>query len=292
MAAAEARRGEAGGLGIIAGSGPVPRRLIEACRTAGRPVCVVAFDGQTDRETVAEVPHLWTRLGAAGDILDFLRAQSVDELVLAGPIKRPSLSEVRPDWRAAKFFARIGKRAFSDDGLLGSIVRALEEEEGFRVVGIDQVLGGARLAPGPLGRHRPDAGAEADIRRGIEVATALGALDIGQSVVVQQGTVLGLEAVEGTDALLARCGGLRLAGPGGVLVKLQKPRQERRVDLPTIGRRTVEGAAAAGLRGIALDARGTLLVDRAETVEAADAAGLFLLAVDPEADAAAGGAPA
>lgn len=281
MAAADARtvRESAGALGIVAGAGPVPRRLIEVCRHAGRPVCVVAFEGQTDRETVEGVPHLWTRLGAAGDILDFLRAQGAGDLVLAGPIKRPSLSEVRPDWRAAKFFARIGKRAFSDDGLLGSIVRALEEEEGFRVVGVDQVLGGGTLPPGPLGRHRPDATAEADIRRGVEVALALGRLDIGQAVVVQQGTVLGLEAIEGTDALLARCATLRLSGDGGVLVKLRKPQQERRVDLPTVGCDTVEAARRAGLRGIALDAGGTLLVDRETTVAAADAAGLFLVAV-------------
>ncbi|MEX2632306.1 MAG: UDP-2,3-diacylglucosamine diphosphatase LpxI [Tistlia sp.] len=279
MAAADAAPARPG-LGIIAGAGPVPRRLIQACRDAGRPLCVVAFEGQTDPETVEDVPHLWTRLGAAGEILDFLRAQQVGELVLAGPIKRPSLSEVRPDWRAARFFARIGKRAFSDDGLLGSIVRALEEEEGFRVVGLDQLLGGGPLRPGPLGRHRPDALAQADIRRGVEVARAVGRLDIGQAVVVQQGTVLGVEAIEGTDALLARCAGLALSGPGGVLVKLSKPQQERRVDLPTVGRDTVAGAASAGLRGLAVEARGTLIVDRAETVAAADAAGLFLVAVD------------
>ncbi|SMF70569.1 hypothetical protein SAMN06265365_12727 [Tistlia consotensis] len=279
MAAAEAGSAPRT-LGIIAGAGPVPRRLIAACREDGRGVCVVAFEGQTDPETVAGVAHLWTRLGAAGEILDFLRAQGAGELVLAGPIRRPSLGEVRPDWRAARFFARIGKRAFSDDGLLGSIVRALEEEEGFRVVGIDQVLGGGTLPPGPLGRHRPDAQAEADIRRGIEVAAAVGRLDIGQAVVVQQGSVLGIEAIEGTDALLARCAGLRLAGPGGVLVKLKKPQQERRVDLPTVGLATIEGARAAGLRGIALDAGGTLIVDRRETVAAADAAGLFLVAVE------------
>lgn len=286
MAGAEAGSAASprGALGIVAGAGPVPRQLIAACRDAGRPVCVVAFEGQTDPETVAGVPHLWTRLGAAGDILDFLRAQGADELVLAGPIKRPSLSEVRPDWRAARFFARIGKRAFSDDGLLGSIVRALEQEEGFRVVGIDDILGGGRLAAGPLGRLRPDAQAEADVERGIEAARALGRLDIGQAVVVQQGTVLGVEAIEGTDALLARCATLRLAGPGGVLVKLAKPQQERRVDLPTIGRRTVAGARDAGLRGIAVDARGILIVEREATVAAADAAGLFLVAVEPPAE--------
>lgn len=280
MAGAEQRSG-GGVLGILAGAGPVPRRLIQECRRRGRPLCVVAFENQTDRETVAEVPHLWTRLGAAGEALAFLRAQGVEELVLAGPIRRPSLSELRLDWRAARFIGRIGARAFSDDGLLGSIVRVLEEEEGFRVVGLDELLGGGTRPPGPLGRHRPDAVAEADIRRGVEVLMGIGRFDIGQAVVVQQGTVLGVEAIEGTDALLERCAGLRLAGPGGVLVKLRKPQQERRVDLPTVGPATVERAQAAGLRGIALDAGGTLLVEGEAAVALADRSGLFLVAVEP-----------
>ena len=272
--------GRRGALGILAGSGPLPRQLAAACRDSGRAVCLVAFEGQTDRESTAGVPHLWTRLGAAGEILDFLRNQGADELVLAGPMRRPSLSEIRPDWRAARFLARIGARAFSDDGLLGSIVRALEEEEGFRIVGVDEILGLSEFPAGPLGRHRPDAQAEADIRRGIEVCRAIGRLDIGQAVVVQQGSVLGVEAIEGTDALIERCGPLRLAGPGGVLVKLKKPQQERRVDLPTVGPETVERAQAAGLRGIAIEARATLLVERGETVARADEKGLFLVAVE------------
>jgi len=136
------------------------------------------------------------------------------------------------------------------------------------------------LAPvGVLGAVAPDAVAEADIARGLDVAQALGRLDVGQSVVVQQGMVLGVEAIEGTDALIARCGRLRREGGGGVLVKIAKPGQDRRADLPTIGARTVSACAEAGLSGIAVAAGSTLLVDRAAIVAAADRAGLFVAGV-------------
>ena len=150
-----------------------------------------------------------------------------------------------------------------------------------RVVGVQELLDDLLQKPGLLAGALPDAVARSDIARGIAVAAALGAVDVGQSVVVQQGLVLGVEGVEGTDALLARCGDLRREGPGGVLVKRVKPGQSRLVDLPTIGPRTIAEAAASGLRGVAFEAEGTILVDRAATVAAAEAAGLFLLAFDP-----------
>ncbi len=270
-----------GPLGIIAGSGGLPRRLIESCRASGREVFVLALEGEADSATVDGVPHAWCRIGAGGTGLDLLRAHAVDELVLAGGVRRPSLGALRPDWRAAKFFARVGYRALGDDGLLSAIVKELERE-GFRVVGADQLLGEAALPEGPLGMLRPDADALADIALGLRLARAIGALDIGQAVVVQQGLVLGVEAIEGTDSLLRRVAGLRRGGPGGVLVKAEKPGQEKRADRPTIGPQTVSLAATAGLRGIAAEAGATLLLDRVEMIRIADAAGLFVVGVRPE----------
>ena len=147
------------------------------------------------------------------------------------------------------------------------------------VIGPDQLLDTAALPPGPLGQLGPDADAGADITRGIEVARALGGLDIGQAVVIQQGLVLGVEAIEGTDRLLRRCAELRREGPGGVLVKMEKPGQERRVDRPTIGPHTVALSAEAGLQGIAAEAGATLVLDRDEVARAADQAGLFVVGV-------------
>jgi DUF1009 family protein len=268
-------------LGILAGSGELPSRLVEACRAAGRPFFILAFEGEADPALAAAGPHAFVRLGAAETGFRLLRENGVEAIVLAGGIRRPSLGSLRPDWRAAKFLARIGYRALGDDNLLSAIVRELEAE-GFAVVGADEIIGSALAEEGPFGRHRPDAQAEADIAHGMRIVRALGSLDIGQAVVVQQGMVLGVEAIEGTDALLGRCRELRRDGPGGVLVKAAKPGQERRADLPTIGRRTVAAAAAAGLRGIAVEAGSTLVLDRGGVAAAADRAGLFVVGVRAE----------
>jgi DUF1009 family protein len=271
-----------GRLGIIAGSGGLPRRLIESSRAKGREVFVLALRGEAEPETVENVPHAWCRMGAAAKALELLRDNGVTDLVLAGGIRRPTLSAVRPDWRAAKFFAKVGYRMLGDDGLLSAVVKELEIE-GFRLLGAHELLDeGAAVPEGPLGRLRPNAEAAADIARGIAIARAVGRLDIGQAVVVQQGLVLGVEAIEGTDALLKRCAMLRRDGPGGVLVKLEKLGQEVRIDRPTVGPQTVRLAAEAGLQGIAVEAGATLLLDRDEMVRAADAAGLFVVGVRPE----------
>ncbi len=269
-----------GPLGIIAGSGGLPGRVIESCRAAGREVFVLALEGEADRAIVEPMPHVWCRIGGAATALDVLRAHGVVELVLAGGVRRPSLVALRPDWRAAKFLARAGYRALGDDGLLSAIVNELERE-GFCIVGPDQLLGEAALPEGPLGLRRPDADALADIAHGMRLARAIGALDIGQAVVVQQGLVLGVEAIEGTDGLLRRCAELRRDGPGGVLVKAEKPGQEKRADRPTIGPRTVTLAAASGLRGIAAQADATIVIDRDEVIRLADQAGLFVVGIRP-----------
>jgi UDP-2,3-diacylglucosamine hydrolase len=269
---------DAGRLGIVAGNGGLPRRLVEACRESGRYVFVLALEGAAEPATIADVPHAWCRVGAAARGLALLRENAVAELVLAGGVQRPSLAALRPDWRAAKFLARVAYRALGDDGLLSAVVAELERE-GFRVIGADQILGSGLAPEGPFGRIRPDAQANADIAHGAHIARALGGLDIGQAVVVQQGMVLGVEAIEGTDDLIRRCAKLRREGPGGVLVKLQKPGQEQRADRPVIGPQTAALAAEAGLRGIAVEAGATIVIDRDQVVAIADEAGLFVFGI-------------
>jgi len=268
----------AGKLGILAGSGDVPARLVEACHESGRKVFVLAFEGHTDPSAVRGAEHAWTRLGAIGSALQSLRQAGVTELVMAGPIRRPSVRELRPDMRGLQFIAKASMESQGDDGLLRSVIAGLEEE-GFRLLGIDDVLSGVLAEEGPLGKRSADKQGEIDIARGLKVALALGAVDVGQSVVVQGGIVLGVEAIEGTDRLLARCKDLRRAGPGGVLVKAKKPGQDTRVDLPTVGPRTVRNAASAGLRGIAVQAGGTLVIDRDKLAAEADRAGLFVIGI-------------
>ena len=243
---------------------------------------VVALRGYAEPAVVGHFPHETIRMGAAGAILAALRRHGVTDLVLVGPVRRPSLLDVRPDSEGARILARIGRAAFAgDDGLLAAVVRVLGDE-GFRVLGAHEVVTDALGPRGVLGRVGPDAAGMADIARAAEVIRALGAVDVGQGCVVQQGIVLAVEAIEGTDAMLARAAGLARPGPGGVLLKLVKPGQDRRADLPAIGPRTIHAAAGAGLRGVGFEAGGTLLTDRAGCIAAADAAGLFLIGIDPD----------
>jgi len=159
--------------------------------------------------------------------------------------------------------------------LLSNASDALDKERFLALTNPDESADPLRI------RIIPDEQAEADIKRGIEVARGLGALDVGQAVVVQQGIVLGVEAIEGTDRLIRRCGELRREGPGGVLVKMKKPGQDRRLDLPTIGVNTVREAASAGLRGIAVETGGALVLGRDAVTAEADRMGLFVIGVSP-----------
>jgi DUF1009 family protein len=270
-----------GRLGLIAGGGDLPLRVLDACRASGRDVFVVALEGQADPALVTPgLPHAWVRIGAPGRMIAAFRAAGIDELVMAGRVVRPSLSEIRPDWRAIKFLAARGGRLGGDDDLLSAIIAAIEREEGWRVIPVGVLLQDLPAPLGVLGRHWPGAEDEADIALGLAAARRLGAADIGQAVVVQQGVVIAEEDALGTDALLARAGQLRRPGRGPVLVKIRKPQQESRADPPVVGPQTVAGAAAGGFAGIAVEAGGTLVLDRPETVRRADAAGLYIVGVD------------
>jgi hypothetical protein len=204
-------------------------------------------------------------LDAVGAIRQALRAHACTDLVIIGPVKRPSIFSLRPDAEGVKLLAKIGRAAFAgDDGLLAAVLRVLGEE-GFNLLGAHDILGDALAPPGLLTTRAPDTAAMADIERGIAVLKIIGAV----------------EAVEGTDAMLARIPAVTRPGPAGVLVKLAKPGQERRADMPTIGVATIRHAREAGLQGVAFEAGGTILADRKSMIEAADAAGMFLLGVQP-----------
>lgn len=267
-------------VGILAGGGPLPGQVAAAAIAAGRGVFLVGLEGYAEPAVLKPFPHAMARLGAAGQILSLLRNASVRDLVLVGPVRRPSIFDLRPDAEGVKIMARVGRAAFGgDDGLLAAVVRVLAEE-GFNVIGAHEILTESLGPKGLLTRIGPDAQAQADIDRGIAVLRALGPVDVGQGCIVQMGIVLAVEAIEGTDAMIRRAGPLHRPGPGGVLVKLVKPGQDRRADLPTIGPGTIAACVAAGLRGIAFEAGGTMLTDRAATIADADTRGIFLLGVD------------
>ena len=266
-------------LGIIAGGGALPGLIARACEGEGREILVIAFEGETDPATCAGVPHRWLGLGAVGSLLKSLRQADCREVVLAGAIRRPSLSSLKVDLRGMRLMGRIARaKGRGDDALLSLVIEELEAE-GFNVIGADDLIATLCAPTGVLGERAPDEDAERDIAIGIEAARTLGAQDIGQAVVVQAGRVLGVEGVEGTDELIKRCAVLQEAGPGAVLVKMKKPGQERRADLPTIGATTIERLVEAGFRGVAVEAGETLILERAKAVARADAHGVFMVGV-------------
>ncbi|MBU6475283.1 MAG: UDP-2,3-diacylglucosamine diphosphatase LpxI [Alphaproteobacteria bacterium] len=262
-------------LGIIAGGGSLPQKLMDACKRAQRDFFVLALQGQAEKKTFSGVPHRFVRLGATNEAISILKAENVDAVVLAGSVRRPGLLEMKPDWRTLQVFAQLGMAALGDDALLRAVAGELEKE-GFRLVGAHEIEPSLLTPEGVLTVKRPSPENETDMQYGIRAVKTLGALDIGQAAVVQQGIVLGLEAVEGTDSLLNRCRELNRKGRGGVLVKGCKPQQDRRLDLPAVGLRTVRLAYEAGLEGIAIEAGASLVLDRDAVTAAADNLGLFL----------------
>ncbi len=268
-----------GCLGIIAGQGDLPRDLIKACQYKKIPFYILAYEGQTDPAFVKDFPHDLVGLGQAGKSVKLFRDHKVDHIVMAGYFNRPAWSSLKPDLKGIALMAKLVGKPMGDDGLFRMIIEFFEGE-GFHVISPDDLLGQEAMLPlETLTKAQPDDQALSDIKRGYKAAKALGAQDIGQSVIVQQGLVLGVEALEGSDELIRRTASLKQEGPGGVFVKVIKPGQETRVDRSVIGPHTVEEAIKAGLRGVAGEAKNVILLNKEETIALADANGLFITGV-------------
>ena len=268
-------------LGIIAGGGTLPQALVKYCIKNQIPYFVLAITGNAKQEDFSsEIPHLFIRIGQAGTGLKRLKEEQIQDIVMIGTIRRPSFADLVPDLRTTAFFSKIGLKALGDDGILRALIKEIEKEN-MKVVGIHEIMPEILLPEGLLTKHKPDKQALEDIKRGVMAALKLGELDIGQSVVVQQGLVLGLEGIEGTDELIKRCGTYQRKGDGGVLVKLRKPTQDMRVDLPTIGVKTIENAHQAGLKGLAVHAANALIVDQDQVLKLADKYKMFVIGINP-----------
>jgi UDP-2,3-diacylglucosamine hydrolase len=269
-------------IGLIAAGGVMPFAVAESLIARGINPILFALKGACDPVRVERFRHHWISVGQIGKAVKLFRAENCRDLVFIGTLVRPALSEIRLDWDTLHVIGRVWA-AFrgGDDHLLSGIGRILEQD-GFRMGGIKDVAPDLLMPEGRLARAAPDEDAAADIARGREVLHALSPFDIGQAAVVIDGHVVGVEDIEGTDGLLARVARLRAEGRirakagRGVLVKAPKSGQDLRFDLPTIGPRTIEGVAAAGLAGIAVVAGNTIIVEPQTMIETADAAGLFV----------------
>lgn len=268
-------------LGVIAGGGELPVVLAEHLAATQRPYFIARISPMADA-ALEKHPGVTLGLGAMGGRMDKMRQAGCDAVVLIGQVPRPDLKTLELDEVAhAMLPALIAAMPQGDDALL-RVVLGEHERAGFRVLGVEQVMAELLAPAGIWGAVAPNERHRRDIAKAARVAAASGAFDIGQGVVVCDGLVLAVEAQEGTDAMLRRVAELPETVRGtaqarrGVLLKRPKPIQERRIDLPTLGVRTIEGAAAAGLAGIAVEAQGALAVRRADIVTAADRAGLFV----------------
>lgn len=282
------RRGVQGRLAIVAGSGRLPVYVAEAARANGEEPLIFPIHGESDAD--------WTRFETfgigIGDIAGFkskARSADVDRIVLSGGIRvRPAWHEIRLNlgtiWRLPQLVRTL---MHGGDNLVLTTTIGLLEDEGMRVIGAHEVAPGLVATIGPIGKHGPDAQSLADIKISIKAARLLGELDIGQGAIAVGGRVVALEGPEGTDAMIGRINELRgreriSATHRGVLVKLCKPGQDVRVDLPSAGLSTVRHALSAGLAGIALEAGRSLFLDKPDAVEFADSNGLFIVGIDPE----------
>lgn len=271
-----------GPLGLLAGNGRFPLALARAVRAEGREVVAVGHLGETEPELARAASAItWVRVGQLGQAVEAFRAGGVREAVLLGGIRKTAFfGGARPDAAALRLIASVAVR--SDDSLLRAVARFFETE-GIRIVPSAPWLGELSAPEGTFGRHAPTAEELEDVRYGFALAKALGRHDVGQTVVVKSCAPLALEAIEGTDACIARGG--KLARGGAVVVKVVKPAQDDRFDLPAVGSRTVKACLSAGVRVLAVEAGGTLLADREEMVRLADRGGLALLGVRAPAEA-------
>jgi DUF1009 family protein len=274
-------------LGLIAGGGGLPVEIAEHCERSGRPLFVIRLKGFAGE---ALAPYAGAEVGIAevGKCIKALKRAGCEAVCLAGIVTRPDFTSLMPDLRGLKLLPRaIAAARRGDDALLRLLVEEFEGE-GFEVEGAHEVMDDLSLPAGALGRVTPGGDDLADARRALDVARAIGRLDVGQAAVVAHGLVLAVEAQEGTDAMLSRVADLpaHLRGrPGagvGVLAKAPKPIQETRVDLPTIGPATVQAVARAGLAGIVGEAGRLLVLERDAVIEQADALGVFVLGVEPD----------
>jgi DUF1009 family protein len=266
-------------LGIIAGTDQLPVRVVQACQQQGRDIFVVAFEGDTDLSYLDQVPHAVVHLGAVGRAVSRLKKAGVTEVVLAGRVKRPDFSALMLDFVGIKLLTRIVRnRNKGDDALLTTVVSFLEGQ-GFTVVGVETVLETLKMGQGCFGDVACYEKWQEDVVLGARMAREIGRLDIGQAVVVKEGIVLAVEGSDGTDGLLAHTARITQGSQGGVLVKMKKPLQEKRVDLPTIGVDTVIHAHEAGLSGIAVQLDASLIIDKENVFEKARSYGMFVVGI-------------
>ena len=279
-------RSEARPLAILCGGGEFPLEVARAARASGREPFIVGVVGSSD-PAIEAFAHVWVHMGQVGKMFGALKERAVADVAIVGAMTRPEFADLRFDWGALKRAPELVPLFRGGDNRLLVGVAGIFEREGFRVVGAHEIAPQLLAPMGPIGARAASSGAEADARVGAALLAALSPFDAGQGVVVANTRIIAIEAAEGTDAMLARVAELRASrrvrfqGPAGVLVKAPKRGQDLRLDMPTVGPKTIEAARSAQLQGVALAAGRVLIADRQAFSRAADEAGLFVVGFAP-----------
>ena len=266
--------------GLIAGNGRFPFLVLDAARSQGIDMAVIAIREEASPELEKVAPRLhWVSLGELSRALELLHQEGVNRAVMAGQVKHNKIfSSIRPDWKLAKLLLSLTVK--NTDSLIGAVAHVLESE-GIQLVDSTAFLKPLVPAAGVLTRRAPDEREAADIGYGLEIARQIAALDVGQTVVIRDRACVAVEAMEGTDETIERAARLA-AGEPIVVVKVSKPRQDMRFDVPVVGLQTVEVMHRCRATALAVDADHALLLDRKRVMEAADAAGIAIEAFSPD----------
>jgi DUF1009 family protein len=267
-------------LAILAGAGSLPKHVAEACQKHGIEYVVIGFDGEVEAKKFESDPNFFVfKVYALTKIINHLKELGVTHVTMAGKVRRTDLSKLFLDLKGAKLLASIMRGGFADNAVLSAIIKFVEKE-GFKVLAPETIATDIVLSKGCVTKVKPDVSAMSDIKQGIKILKGIAGFDVGQALVIQGGLVLGVEAAEGTDALIRRCG---MVAQGSdvmpTLIKISKPEQDKRVDLPCIGQETIRNAHASGLRGIAAEAGLTLILDQSETVKLANEYKMFIMGI-------------
>jgi DUF1009 family protein len=268
------------GWGLIAGNGRFPFLVLEGARNQGIDMAVIAIKEEADPDLAAHAQRLhWVSLGELSKTIELLHREGVRQAVMAGQVKHNKIfSSIRPDWKLAKLLFALPRK--NTDALIGAVAKILEDE-GIRLV--DSTIFLKPLVPGPgvLTRRAPTEREAADIAYGLGVARHLANMDIGQTVVISDQACVAVEAMEGTDETITRAAHIA-AGSPLVVVKVSKPKQDMRFDVPVIGLPTIATMKASAATALAVDGERTLFFDRAQLIAAADEAGIAIEAVPPD----------
>jgi len=259
-------------------------KLAKSLEKRGIAFHFLLIDNEASSELYQEYPFDILPIAKVGRFLKALKKANCSAVTLAGPVSRPNFKNLIPDLEGAKLIAKIGGAlSKGDDGLLSAITDYIEAK-GFRIIGAHQLEENLTVSAGALGSIRPDSVQVQDIDKGVQICREIGRLDIGQAIVIREGYVLGVEAAEGTEKLLARCADFAWDKPAGLLIKLPKPNQNLQADMPTVGLDTLNQLKAANLSGLVIEADHTLILDKADFLSKALAENILIYAVESPTD--------